>query len=94
MTHAYHPRALAIRPYDRGLHDLGRGAFTWLQPNGSWGWSNSGLIVDGDEALLVDTLFDLRLTQEMLDAMRREMARFLLRSPAHSVVDQRSAFHL
>lgn len=28
------------------------------------------MVVDGDESLLVDTLFDLRLTREMLDAMR------------------------
>lgn len=56
--------------YDRGLHDLGNGAFAWLQPDGSWGWSNAGLIADGGEALLVDTLFDMRLTREMLDAIR------------------------
>ena len=66
-----HPRALAIRPYDRGLHDLGNGVFAYLQPSGSWGWSNAGLIVDGDQALLVDTLFDLHLTQSMLEEMRR-----------------------
>ena len=42
----------------------------WLQPDGSWGYSNAGLVTDGDESLLVDTLFDLRLTAEMLDAMR------------------------
>jgi cyclase len=75
MPQPYHPRALAVRPYDRGLHDLGRGTFAWLQPNGSWGWSNSGLIADGDEALLVDTLFDLRLTRDMLETMRRADAR-------------------
>ncbi|MCY3884125.1 MAG: MBL fold metallo-hydrolase, partial [Gammaproteobacteria bacterium] len=34
-------------------------------------WSNAGLVVDQGESLLVDTLFDLRLTQEMLVAMRR-----------------------
>ena len=56
--------------YDRGLHDLGNGAWAWLQPDGSWGWSNSGLVADGDATLLVDTLFDLRLTREMLAAMR------------------------
>jgi glyoxylase-like metal-dependent hydrolase (beta-lactamase superfamily II) len=56
--------------YQKGLHDLGNGAYAWLAPDGSWGWSNAGLVVDGDESLLVDTLFDLRLTQEMLDAMR------------------------
>jgi cyclase len=61
-----HPRFA----YRKGLHDLGRGAYAWLQPDGSWGWSNAGLVVDGDAALLVDTLFDLRLTREMLDAMR------------------------
>jgi glyoxylase-like metal-dependent hydrolase (beta-lactamase superfamily II) len=56
--------------YEKGLHDLGNGGYAWLAPDGSWGWSNAGLIVDGEESLLVDTLFDLRLTQEMLDAMR------------------------
>lgn len=56
--------------FSKGLHDLGRGAFAYLQPNGSWGWSNAGLIVDGDQSLLVDTLFDLRLTAEMLETMR------------------------
>jgi glyoxylase-like metal-dependent hydrolase (beta-lactamase superfamily II) len=56
--------------YEKGLHDLGSGAYAWLAPDGSWGWSNAGLVVDGERSLLVDTLFDLRLTQEMLDAMR------------------------
>src|SRR5258708_21131795 len=57
--------------YTRGLHDLGNGLWAWLQPDGSWGWSNAGLVVDGDQTLLVDTLFDLKLTQAMLDAMRQ-----------------------
>jgi glyoxylase-like metal-dependent hydrolase (beta-lactamase superfamily II) len=63
--------SLGIRPYTRGLHELGDGLYAWLQPDGSWGWSNAGLVCDGGEALLVDTLFDLRLTAEMLEAMRR-----------------------
>lgn len=57
--------------YAKGLHDLGDGCWAWLQPDGSWGWSNAGLVVDGDATLLVDTLFDLPLTREMLAAMRR-----------------------
>src|SRR4029453_12608960 len=56
--------------YTKGLHELGSGAWAWLQPDGSWGWSNAGLVADGGESLLVDTLFDLRLTREMLAAMR------------------------
>ncbi len=63
--------SLGIRPYHKGLVDLGRGGYAWLQPDGGWGWSNAGLITDGDAALLVDTLFDLPLTAEMLNAMRR-----------------------
>lgn len=55
--------------YAKGLHDLGHGNWAWLQPDGGWGWSNAGLIVDGDQSLLVDTLFDARLTGTMLDAM-------------------------
>jgi cyclase len=66
MASLAHPRF----SYTKGLHDLGAGCFAWLQPDGSWGWSNAGLVADGGEALLVDTLFDLRLTAEMLAAMR------------------------
>lgn len=62
---------MAQRPYVRGLHDLGNGCYAWLLPNGSWGWSNAGLVVDGDKTLLIDTLFDLKLTREMLDGMRK-----------------------
>ncbi len=56
--------------YERGLHDLGGGNHAWLQPDGGWGWSNAGLIRDGEASLLVDTLFDARLTAEMLAAMK------------------------
>jgi cyclase len=56
--------------YTKGLHDLGHGCYAYLQPDGTWGYSNSGLIVDGGHTLLVDTLMDLKLTREMLDRMR------------------------
>lgn len=56
--------------YRKGLTDLGKGTFAYLQPDGSWGWSNAGLITDGDQSLLVDTLFDLHLTRDMLASMR------------------------
>jgi cyclase len=60
--------------YSRGLHDLGNSVYAYLQPDGSWGWSNAGLITDGEASLLVDTLFDLQLTGEMLETMRRSVA--------------------
>jgi cyclase len=68
MTDRYD--SLGTRPYNHGLHEVGDGTWAWLQPDGGWGWSNAGLVVDGDEALLVDTLYDVPLTAAMLDAMR------------------------
>src|SRR5918911_2017412 len=56
--------------YRRGLHELGDGLFAYLQPDGTWGWSNAGLVTGDGTSLLVDTLFDLELTRAMLDAMR------------------------
>ncbi|MBW2381814.1 MAG: MBL fold metallo-hydrolase [Deltaproteobacteria bacterium] len=50
---------------------MGNGIFAYTQLPGSWGWSNAGLITDGDQCLLVDTLFDKKLTAEMLESMRR-----------------------
>jgi glyoxylase-like metal-dependent hydrolase (beta-lactamase superfamily II) len=56
--------------FTRGLHDLGNGSYAWLQPDGTWGWSNAGLLESQGQTLLVDTLMGLRLTQEMLDEMK------------------------
>lgn len=58
-------------PYVKGLHQIGDGHHAYLQPTGTWGYSNAGLVVDGDQSLLVDTLFDERLTAEMLAEMQR-----------------------
>jgi cyclase len=56
--------------YAAGLQEVGDGLYAYLQPDGGWGWSNAGLIVDGEATLLVDTLFDLPLTERMLKSMR------------------------
>ena len=51
------------------LHELHDGCWAYVQGDGSWGWSNAGLITGDGASLLVDTLFDLRLTAAMLDAL-------------------------
>jgi cyclase len=56
--------------YSKGLHEIADGVWAYLQPDGGWGWSNAGLITGDGSSLLVDTLFDLRLTAEMLEVMR------------------------
>jgi glyoxylase-like metal-dependent hydrolase (beta-lactamase superfamily II) len=55
--------------YERGLVQVGDRTYAYLQPDGSWGWSNAGLIVGDNEAVLVDTFFDLKHTRELLDAV-------------------------
>jgi glyoxylase-like metal-dependent hydrolase (beta-lactamase superfamily II) len=61
--------------YRRGLEEVGDGVFAYLQPDGGWGWSNAGLIVSrAGDALLVDTLFDLKLTEQMLGDMEHVLA--------------------
>jgi glyoxylase-like metal-dependent hydrolase (beta-lactamase superfamily II) len=58
------------RQFRRGLEELGNGLYAWMQPDGGWGWSNAGFIRDGEESLLVDTLFDEPLTAAMLAALK------------------------
>jgi cyclase len=50
------------------LHEVADGCFGYVQRDGGWGWSNAGLIVGDGTSLCVDTLYDLALTQAMLDA--------------------------
>jgi glyoxylase-like metal-dependent hydrolase (beta-lactamase superfamily II) len=60
--------------FPAGLSDLGGGLYAWLQPNGGLGESNAGLLVGEGESLLIDTLWDTRLTRRMLDAMAQHTA--------------------
>ncbi len=57
-------------PYERGLHNIGDRVWAWTLPDGGYGWSNAGLVAGDRASLLIDTLFDLHLTREMLTAMR------------------------
>jgi 2-keto-4-pentenoate hydratase/2-oxohepta-3-ene-1,7-dioic acid hydratase in catechol pathway/glyoxylase-like metal-dependent hydrolase (beta-lactamase superfamily II) len=63
-------RAPAKVPYTRGLHEAADRVWAWTLPDGGYGWSNAGLVAGDGGSLLIDTLFDLALTREMLAAMR------------------------
>lgn len=63
-------RAPAKVPYTRGLHEVADRVWAWTLPDGGYGWSNAGLVAGDGASLLVDTLFDLPLTREMLVAMQ------------------------
>ena len=72
--------------YSKGLHDLGLGCSAWMQPDGGWGWSNAGLVIGTGASLLIDTLFDLPSTSEMLAGM----AWFTERHPIATLVNTHS----
>lgn len=57
-----------------GLREVAPRTWAWLQPNGGLGESNAGLICGDGASLLVDTLWDERLTRRMLDAMAPQLA--------------------
>lgn len=50
--------------------EVADGVFAYLQ-EGGWGFSNAGLITGAGASLLVDTLYDVRLTARMLHELRR-----------------------
>lgn len=55
--------------YEYGLHQISAHCHAWLQPDGSWGLNNAGLVSSGGESLLVDTAFDVAHTRRLLDAL-------------------------
>lgn len=54
--------------YTKGPYDLGNHCHSWLLPEGRWGESNTGLVCGSGESLLIDTLYDLPHTADMLSA--------------------------
>lgn len=71
--------------FEPGFRRVGEDTWAWLQPNGGLGESNAGLLVSGEHALLVDTLWDLALTRRMLDA-----ADDLIDAPPETLVNTHS----
>lgn len=72
--------------FEGGLADVGASVHAWLQPNGLLGESNAGLVIGDGASLLVDTLWDPRLTRRMLAAM----APLIERAPIGTVVNTHS----
>jgi len=66
---------MILPPFRAGHHALGGSCHVWLQPDGGWGLSNAGLIAGDGASMLVDTLFDVRLTKRMLDGFAGTTAR-------------------
>jgi cyclase len=54
-------------PFRQGVHDIGNGLYGYVQPDGTWGWSNAGLVTSRGQTMLIDTLMSVPLTRIMLD---------------------------
>jgi glyoxylase-like metal-dependent hydrolase (beta-lactamase superfamily II) len=72
--------------FEGGLTEVGPGLHAWLQPNGLLGESNACLVVGDGASLLIDTLWDPRLTRRMLTAM----APLVERAPTGTLVNTHS----
>ena len=62
---------MANWPFRHGVHDIGNGLYGYVQPDGTWGFSNAGLVTSRGETLLVDTLMSVPLTRAMLAEFAR-----------------------
>ena len=78
-----HPPAI---PFAKGLVDLGGGVHAFLSGSTDFGLSNAGLVVSHDEALVIDTLYDVHHAQEFVDAI----AAVTLRAPVRYVFNTHS----
>jgi cyclase len=68
------------------LERVGDDVHAWIQPSGDWGEANAGLVVGDGASLLIDTLWDEALAQQMLDAM----APLISSAPIRTVVNTHS----
>jgi len=78
--------------YTRGRHQLTEHCHAWLVPASTWGWSNAGLVTGTDQALLVDTLFDLAMTHERGRIAQNVLAVYYELDPTLERVDTREVF--
>lgn len=69
--------------FKEGLYRLSSGCYSWMVPNGSWGETNIGLIDCDGKSVLVDTCWDLKFTQELLETADP----ILRKSPVETVVN-------
>jgi cyclase len=72
--------------FEGGPTEVGPGVYAWLQPNGLLGESNAGLVIGDGASMLVDTLWDPRLTRRMLTAM----APLIEKAPIETLVNTHS----
>jgi len=54
------------------LKKIKNGIYAYLQPINTWGFNNAGLIIEKDQSLLIDTLYDEKSTLKMLEEIKNK----------------------
>ncbi|WP_424216311.1 MBL fold metallo-hydrolase (plasmid) [Streptomyces sp. BI20] len=62
-----------MTPHEPRLHRIAQDTYGYLAHDGTWGRSNAGLVVSGQDALLIDTLFTVHQAHEMLSEIGRRV---------------------
>lgn len=57
--------------YKTGLHRVSDHVYAYMQPDGSWGLNNLGIVASKGRSLLIDAATDIPRTQAALDAVAR-----------------------
>jgi glyoxylase-like metal-dependent hydrolase (beta-lactamase superfamily II) len=70
--------------FEATLHELGDGLFAYVQGDGGWGLSNAGLVTADGVSMLIDTTFDRRCAERMLEALARVTADHPIESAANT----------
>ena len=52
--------------FEKGLVEVGDGVHAYLQPYGSWGWSNAGLVVSRQESRFIFYSADFTAMNQLL----------------------------
>jgi glyoxylase-like metal-dependent hydrolase (beta-lactamase superfamily II) len=75
-----------IPQWETALKEIAPDVYAYIQAKGSWFWSNAGLIVGKDHAIVVDSLATVSLTQNFIKEIRRvtdKPIRFLVNTHHH-----------
>jgi len=60
-----------VPSWETGMKELAPNVYAYIQARGSWFWSNAGLIVGDEFAIVVDSLSTVGLTQALIDEIRK-----------------------
>jgi cyclase len=78
--------AIEIPTWETEMKEVAPNVYAYIQAKGSWFWSNAGLIVGDEYAIVVDSLATVALTRNFINEIKRvtdKPVRFLINTHHH-----------